>query len=611
MRQVLFLVLLTALLNCTKSKSGGAESSGRPTNGGEDFPGYIVQIDPSVDTVASAGAFGVFIPAGVSPAGTLSIQPAYVTFENSESFVRLGAIAEVKILNEAGTQPILSGAYRISIQLDPAWTAEAGSLGIIVRAFDADGVIELESIFPVDGTTVVFQDGDPPQLILVTSKPHVIVAAGQIAANAPEPASLQLSAGGAFTCAKNVRGVVKCWGRNEWGQLGVGNAQDVGDNANEMGPNLVAVNLGTDRYAKSITTGRAHACAILDNDLLKCWGYNIFGQLGLGHTNDVGSQADDMGDSLPYVNLGTGRTVKQVAAGPFHTCAILDNDRIKCWGAGQNGRLGYGSTDIVGDGPSEMGDDLPYVDLGTGQTAKAILAGASHNCAHLDNDTLKCWGKNDLGQLGRGDSTPAIGDEPGEMGNALAPVQLGTGLSIKSVGGTSSDGHVNCVILDNGTLKCFGINNAGELGVNPNDVTSFGLDSGDMGDNLPAVNLGSGRTAIATESNNNRTCAVLDDGTVKCWGYNYYGALGQGDTSDTAPEYRIGDELDPVQVGSGRSVVSMAVGGYFTCVVLDNNAVKCWGSNTYGMLGLGDTADRGDEPGEMGDNLPSVNLSEL
>ena len=103
---------------------------------------------------------------------------------------------------------------------------------------------------------------------------------------------------------------------------------------------------------------------------------------------------------MPVVDLGTGKTVKQIAAGNLYTCAILNDDTVKCWGINE-GQLGYGDSDQVrGDNINEMGDDLPVVDLGTGKTVKQVATGEKHVCAILNDDTVKCWGKANYGQLG-------------------------------------------------------------------------------------------------------------------------------------------------------------------------------------------------------------------
>ena len=131
----------------------------------------------------------------------------------------------------------------------------------------------------------------------------------------------------------------------------------------------------------------------MDDDSVKCWGGNYNGQLGLGDTNSRGDESNEMGDNLPAVNLGTGRTAKAIATGELHTCALLDDDSVKCWGGNHRGQLGLGDTNSRGDESNEMGDNLPAVNLGTGRTAKAIATGGYHTCALLDNDSVKCWGE--------------------------------------------------------------------------------------------------------------------------------------------------------------------------------------------------------------------------
>ena len=103
----------------------------------------------------------------------------------------------------------------------------------------------------------------------------------------------------------------------------------------------------------------SYTCATLTSGDLKCWGANDVGQLGLGDTNHRGDQAGEMGDALPFVNLGTGRTAKMISAGVFHTCAVLDNDTVKCWGSNSYGELGLGDKNDRGDQAGEMGDNMP------------------------------------------------------------------------------------------------------------------------------------------------------------------------------------------------------------------------------------------------------------
>jgi alpha-tubulin suppressor-like RCC1 family protein len=190
-----------------------------------------------------------------------------------------------------------------------------------------------------------------------------------------------------------------------------------------MGDNLPTVNLGTGRTALAISRGY-HACVLLNGGDIKCWGMNSHGQLGLGDTNVRGDNPGEMGDNLPTVNLGTGKTATAVVVGIRHTCALLNDGTVKCWGGDSNssGAVGLGDTNSRGDNPGEMGDNLPVVNLGTGKTAVAISShGGYHTCALLNDGTVKCWGANESGQLGLGDIANR-GDGPGEMGDALPNV---------------------------------------------------------------------------------------------------------------------------------------------------------------------------------------------
>ncbi|NBN97599.1 MAG: hypothetical protein EBV41_08270, partial [Actinobacteria bacterium] len=140
----------------------------------------------------------------------------------------------------------------------------------------------------------------------------------------------------------------------------------------EMGDALVAVPLGSGRTAIAVSAGRAHSCALLDNNTLKCWGNGTSGRLGTGAASNLGDQPDELGDNLTAVSLGTGRSVRSVAAGDAHTCVVLDTFALKCFGLGTSGRLGSGGTASLGDSPAELGDALGAVLLGTDRTASSL-----------------------------------------------------------------------------------------------------------------------------------------------------------------------------------------------------------------------------------------------
>ncbi|HMQ24386.1 MAG TPA: hypothetical protein PKA98_00235 [Acidimicrobiales bacterium] len=382
----------------------------------------------------------------------------------------------------------------------------------------------------------------------------------------------------------------------------MGDTASRGDGPGEMGANLLTVDLGTGRTATALATREDHTCAVLDDGSVKCWGGNATGQLGLGDTASRGDNPGEMGDDLPTVDLGAGRTATSVTTGNDYTCALLDGGDVKCWGDNADGRLGLGDTARRGDGPGEMGDALPVVELGTGRTGTAITAGANHTCAVLDAQTVKCWGRNLFGELGLGDT--ANRGDGADMGDALPPVDFGAGrtATVMSAGFSHS-----CALLDDDTLKCWGFNGDGRLGLG--DFNNRGDAPGEMGDALPAIDLGSGRTVASFSTGAGSICAILDDAELKCWGYNLDGRLGLGDTATRgdAPG-EMGDNLPAVQLGAGRTAVEVYSGEH-SCARLDDGTVRCWGPNGAGQLGLGDAATRGDGPGEMGDNLPAVQIT--
>ena len=414
------------------------------------------------------------------------------------------------------------------------------------------------------------------------------------------------TAGTEHTCTILENSSVKCWGANTYGQLGLGDTNSRGDAGSEMGANLETVDLGTGRTAKAIAASWYGTCAILDNSSIKCWGRNNDGQLGLGDTNNRGDGADEMGDNLDTVDLGSGRTATAIAGGGEHYCAILDNASIKCWGWNNKGQLGIGSTDDRGDGADEMGDNLSPIDLGTGRTATAIAAGGYHSCAILDNAAVKCWGRNNRGQLGLGDMiNRGDGDD---MGDNLNAVDLGTGRTAVSI--TAGALHT-CALLDDYSVKCWGDSSYGQMGTGK--TFNLGDGAGEMGDSLTAIDLGSGRTATAIAASL-ATCAVLDNSSIKCWGANTFGQLGLGDTTMRGNTVQgdgssqMGDNLPSIDLGTGRTARGVITGNYHTCTIMDNSSIKCWGKNNSGQLGIGDTNNRGDASGEMGDNLPSISF---
>jgi hypothetical protein len=328
-----------------------------------------------------------------------------------------------------------------------------------------------------------------------------------------------------------------------------------------------------------LDAGIQHTCAILADRTLRCWGRGLAGRLGYGSEANIVSAG-----AAPPVNLG-GRAARAIAAGDFHTCAILDDRSVKCWGFGANGRLGYGNTANV-----SLPSAMPAIDIGAGRGAVAITAGASHTCVILDTGDVRCWGNGSQGRLGYG-NTLSVGDD--EAPGAVGPVNLG-GRAARAI--AAGDFHT-CAILDDGSMRCWGFGTSGQLG---NGGT------GNVGDNEPAgagvVALPAGRAARAVAGGAGHTCAILDTGSVSCWGFGANGRLGYGNTTDrTTPG-------GAVALGAGRTAAAIGTGEAHTCAILDTGAVRCWGFGGQGRLGYLTSTSVGDTPLTTPDTAGPVDL---
>jgi alpha-tubulin suppressor-like RCC1 family protein len=202
-------------------------------------------------------------------------------------------------------------------------------------------------------------------------------------------------AGGYHTCILTNDGRIVCWGMNFAGQLGYGHTNTLGDNENPYQASYVNTN-GVP--VVQLAAGFHYTCALTVNGSVLCWGLNTYGQLGYGHTNNIGD--DELPSTAGYVQLPGGITVMQVVAANRHTCALAQNGSVACWGYNQEGELGLGNTNQIGDdeAPSSAGfTKLTFAVslLGTGPAA-------AHTCAVTANGSAICWGRNDFGQLGYG-----------------------------------------------------------------------------------------------------------------------------------------------------------------------------------------------------------------
>jgi uncharacterized repeat protein (TIGR01451 family) len=394
-----------------------------------------------------------------------------------------------------------------------------------------------------------------------------------------------LDAGAGHVCAVLASGSVRCWGQGGNGQLGYSNTDTIGDD--ELPASVGLVDLGAGRSARAITGGSQFTCAVLDNGSVRCWGEGSNGRLGYGNTNDIGD--NETPGSVGPVDLGLGRSARAISAGVSHTCAVLDDGSVRCWGENFDGRLGYGNTNAIGD--DESPGSVGPVDLGVGRSARAISAGFEHTCALLDDGSVRCWGFGGNGRLGYG-NTNNIGDN--ETPGSVGPVDLGAGRTARAI---SAGFQHTCALLDDATVRCWGNGGNGRLGYG--NTTTIGDDEapGSAG----PVDVGAGRSARAITAANGHTCALLDNGAVRCWGVGVDGRLGYGSTVTIGDDEAPGS-VGPVNLGAGRSARAISADGQHTCAVLDDGSVRCWGLSDTGQLGYGnlDTIGDNETPGQVG-----------
>ncbi|HWO19666.1 MAG TPA: DUF4215 domain-containing protein [Kofleriaceae bacterium] len=392
-------------------------------------------------------------------------------------------------------------------------------------------------------------------------------------------AVVQITAGASHTCALLTTGAVRCWGANSHGKLGYGNNIPIGDNESPASAGDITVGAA----ATQISTGGKHACALFDTGMVRCWGASGFGQLGYGDDQSIGD--NELPSSAGYVPIHG--IVVQLATGSRHTCALLDTGKVRCWGAGEYGQLGYGNKDPVGDDetPASAGD-VPI----TGAVIQ-IVAGGDHTCALLNTGNVRCWGMGSRGQLGYSNKD-SIGDDEtiAGVGDVLVG---GTVVQI-----TAGSAHT-CALLDTHHVRCWGMGIRGQLGYgNPDDI----------GDNeVPgsAGNVPLGDTVSQITAGGLHTCALLETGEVRCWGAGNSGQLGYGNMGD------IGDNEGPASAGDvlvGGAVDQIAAGSAHTCALLKTGNLRCWGYGFFGQLGYGNKNNIGDNepPSSAGD----VNVGE-
>ncbi len=333
--------------------------------------------------------------------------------------------------------------------------------------------------------------------------------------------------------------------------------------------------------AAALDTGGSHSCGLLEAGGIRCWGNGDDGRLGYNSTDDIGDTEHP--DSVGPVQLGA--TATAIAVGLSHTCALLTGGQVRCWGNGGSGQLGYNATDDIGD--TEHPDSVGPVQLGA--TATAITAGGLHACALLTGGQVRCWGSASNGQLGY-NSTANIGDT--EHPDSVGPVQLGaTATAI-----TAGTNHT-CALLTGGQVRCWGSGSLGQLGYN----SAASIGDTEHPDSVGPVQLGGTATAIA--AGGLHTCALLTTGQVRCWGSGSNGRLGYNSTASIG-DTEHPDSVGPVQLGG--TAIAISGGDTHTCALLTTGQVRCWGSGGNGQLGYNSTASIGDT--EHPDSVGPVQL---
>jgi hypothetical protein len=336
------------------------------------------------------------------------------------------------------------------------------------------------------------------------------------------------------------------------------------------------------RYkAIALAAGTLHTCVLLDDHRVKCWGTNDSGQLGLGDKTYRGIQASDMGNALPTVDLGTGRTAKAIAAGRYASCALLDNDTVKCWGLRSLAGRGFNPDGgNVGDEPNEMGDHLAPIELGAGRKPLAVAIGYYDTCIARDNGTFRCFGTsnepNDVPaasdgggviRMFHGRSTLALyadGSVREVASGASGPVTVAGGATHKAYYAHETF-SAGCALIEGATAECWG----------PTPLP-------------PPADL-TGAKAVTISELAGR-CAVLGDGSLKCW-------------HATDP---FGVRAASGTIAVGAPAADLAAGIEHICVLTAAGDVKCWDSDggppSYAagprsaVSGRWDAIDLGDRP---------------
>jgi alpha-tubulin suppressor-like RCC1 family protein len=472
--------------NCATFSGGtvecwGAGNSGQLGNGALGYAAYPVQVY-SAGTTPLAGASGLGLGERHSCA-VLSGGTVECWGDNSGDQLGTGTIGHSSnpVQVRSSATALLTNVTQVSAGADHT-CALAADTSVWCWGFNGDG--ELGNNSTTDSSTPVEVTG--------------IGGSGFLTG------VLEVSAGDYFTCARLSSGVV-CWGNNYYGQLGNGASSFPAANS-PVPIQVVGVgNTGTLPAMSQLSAGGWHACARNSSGNIFCWGDNFSGQLGDGSSgSESSSPVQVMNSSTP---ADTVNDATSVSAGGGHTCAIRSTDKVWCWGDDYYGQLGDNGS---GSGAKEV---YPVQSTGAPDAAQ-VSAGVSSTCM-LGTGTwagqVWCWGLNASGQLGDDDyvnsslAVQVVGVD--DVGNLSGVTQL-------SVGAAQV-----CARRSDSSVVCWGSNGSGELG----DGTLNGAIT-PVVTGLPANNAST--VSAGGDQNRNHSCALAGDGTIYCWGSDYYGQLG-------------------------------------------------------------------------------------
>lgn len=436
----------------------------------------------------------------------------------------------------------------------------------------------------------------------------VIALAGETIENKHDFIPTKIATSENHTCLLSEKGQVKCWGRNFHGELGIESETSYGNAPGTMGPHLPLVNFGTNLVAKDLCVGMRSTCVATTDGRVKCWGGNDYGQLGQEHEGDVGRQENDMGDNLRFTNLGPRFKVKSVHCGSYAHCALSDTGALKCWGRGDYGELGpdISPKNSIGLLDFEMGDNLRPVALPI--SVKYVSIGALGACAASASE-IYCWGSNSEGQAGIGSTNGRIYIQGNSEQPVKVKIE-GDGVPV-IIEGISSGYRHNCALYhlaSNPTqqkVKCWGANYDGSLGIE-STAKNMGRSTDTLSSKLPETQLALGQI-IQLEAHDDFACALAKNGDTKCWGKNFSGTLGLGDGKPRGQRVDdMGNQLPRVELGLPAIGISTGTSTLSSCAILVNHEIKCWGFGRYGTLGYEDGLSRGFAKEDMGENLPYV-----